>query len=1057
VDYLIALKYKGGKEVQHLTLEEILPLIKSDKFHPKVDRIWVNHENWAELPTEARSICIKVVLKADESTKNNFEHSCFPSAMEFCLNPHYRWWLETLEAQSEVNIVFNKENELLYANQAAKHWNINFPHALKLCDFDEIIKNHSAEELWEGQTINGKWNIGNEDGFEIELRSKVISSPDQKLLLLSISPNSQKILEKTFQKEKQKNDLILNQNFGAYAIVDAQTRIKEVSGDIFKMVGYTWEEVLGTESMSYVHPEDEAIKQASIDRTMRENGLSDTAIFRVRHKDGHYIWIENTYINHLQTPEIEGIVLIVKNIDAQEKARLELVDSNQRFLWASRATEDVIWDWDFKNNTIRWGENLAQIFGWSPEEIATTDEWMDRISAEDHSKIDESLAQAFDTKKDIWVCEYRFKKKDGNIAYILDRGYIQRNETGEAIRLIGAMHDYSQNFYYEQELTHERERFQQLFEHSLIGAAMLDLEEERWMDCNQSLLNILGFKRQEFLELRWKNLIPKAELKLNLDSLKTLKSGKNLNAYQTSWIRKDLATTRLVVSAFPTLNGGGRRVAWFHLLDLGPIEESNKALVEAESRFRQYVEKASDLFITLSDVGEFLYVAPNVKSLLHYSSTELLGKSIESFLHPEEQEKALKIFGAALKNPGENFRFVFRMLSKGGQWVWMEANGSIQAKGSQIKAFINLRDISKEHEAEAELRKLSWVANRTSNGVLIVDPDHKVEWINESYSKLSGYKLEEIKGLKMESFIHGPKSSPTDDAQINSSKKKTKPYRVENINYKKSGEEYWVESIVTPIHDNNGKLTNYISIETDITERKLEELDFQRNLQLISEQNERLRSFAHIVSHNFRSHGSNIHQLIRELNVTSDQILKNELHSFLEQSSQGLMQALDELSGLLEVESASELPTEELYIQQYCERVRQILSRPIMEINAELDFAVSPEDTIKFYPAYFESVLFNLVSNALRYHDPEKEPWVKVWLSEDEENKVLHVSDNGLGIDLDEHGEQLFKFKRSFHNHPESSGIGLYLVRSQIESLGGEIRVNSVVGKGTTFSVTVPK
>jgi len=169
------------------------------------------------------------------------------------------------------------------------------------------------------------------------------------------------------------------------------------------------------------------------------------------------------------------------------------------------------------------------------------------------------------------------------------------------------------------------------------------------------------------------------------------------------------------------------------------------------------------------------------------------------------------------------------------------------------------------------------------------------------------------------------------------------------------------------------------------------------------------------------------------------------------------MQALDELSGLLEVESASELPTEELYIQQYCERVRQILSRPIMEINAELDFAVSPEDTIKFYPAYFESVLFNLVSNALRYHDPEKEPWVKVWLSEDEENKVLHVSDNGLGIDLDEHGEQLFKFKRSFHNHPESSGIGLYLVRSQIESLGGEIRVNSVVGKGTTFSVTVPK
>ena len=169
------------------------------------------------------------------------------------------------------------------------------------------------------------------------------------------------------------------------------------------------------------------------------------------------------------------------------------------------------------------------------------------------------------------------------------------------------------------------------------------------------------------------------------------------------------------------------------------------------------------------------------------------------------------------------------------------------------------------------------------------------------------------------------------------------------------------------------------------------------------------------------------------------------------------MEALDELSSLLKVDSASDLPTEELSVLEYCERVRQILARQSMEINAELHFDIPSNFKVQFYPAYLESVLFNLISNALRYHNPEKEPWVKVW-QEDEPNFTrLFVADNGLGIDMEKHGDEIFKYRKTVHNHPDSSGIGLYLIRSQIESLGGEISFKSILGEGSTFCISIPK
>ena len=111
------------------------------------------------------------------------------------------------------------------------------------------------------------------------------------------------------------------------------------------------------------------------------------------------------------------------------------------------------------------------------------------------------------------------------------------------------------------------------------------------------------------------------------------------------------------------------------------------------------------------------------------------------------------------------------------------------------------------------------------------------------------------------------------------------------------------------------------------------------------------------------------------------------------------------------------------------------------------------EICIEYNPAYLESIILNLLSNAIKYRDPEKKPMVTINLFQENENVFLTVSDNGLGIDMEKHGDKLFGMYKTFHGNKNSKGIGLFITKNQIESMGGTIKVESEPGKGTTFEI----
>ena len=144
---------------------------------------------------------------------------------------------------------------------------------------------------------------------------------------------------------------------------------------------------------------------------------------------------------------------------------------------------------------------------------------------------------------------------------------------------------------------------------------------------------------------------------------------------------------------------------------------------------------------------------------------------------------------------------------------------------------------------------------------------------------------------------------------------------------------------------------------------------------------------------------------------------------------------------------------QELGFRIVFDKVCQMLSARIAELGPELDADFEEAPVILYPNIYLESILLNLLSNALKYHSADRKTVIKIKTYLRGQQVMLEVTDNGLGINLKKYAHQIFKMRKTFHEHPESRGLGLFLIKNQIESMGGEIVVKSEVNKGTTFLV----
>jgi len=255
--------------------------------------------------------------------------------------------------------------------------------------------------------------------------------------------------------------------------------------------------------------------------------------------------------------------------------------------------------------------------------------------------------------------------------------------------------------------------------------------------------------------------------------------------------------------------------------------------------------------------------------------------------------------------------------------------------------------------------------------------------------------------------------------------------------------------------DTNNMVACVKGTTQDVTDRKNAEIELNKSFNIVTEQNKRLLNFSYIVSHNLRSHTSNITSLLTLLEEEETKEGKEQLMNHIRSVSDLLNETMINLNDVVSIQKNINLIIEPLSLAAYVEKAVEVLSEQIALKKATITNNINRNLTVNYNPAYLESIVLNFISNAIKYSSPERLPVISIDCYEENGLKVFQIRDNGLGIDLKKYGEKIFGMYKTFHGNKDARGIGLFISKNQIETMGGKIEVESELGVGTTFKIYI--
>lgn len=337
-------------------------------------------------------------------------------------------------------------------------------------------------------------------------------------------------------------------------------------------------------------------------------------------------------------------------------------------------------------------------------------------------------------------------------------------------------------------------------------------------------------------------------------------------------------------------------------------------------------------------------------------------------------------------------------------------------------------------------------------GMAIVSLEGKWLRINRSLFKILGYRPSELLSLTFQDITH-PEDLDKDIHLFNEILEGIRDsYQMEKRYFHKNGHIVWVILTVSIVKDSNSKPLHFISQLTDITKLKAAEEEIKSVMDVTNDQNRRLLNFAHIVSHNLRSHSGNLSMLLNFIETDTDEQSRQELSKMFRHATTNLQETVGHLNEVVAVNTTIENLTR-VNLNGAINCAIGNIEALLRAANAICRNEVREDVMIDVVPAYLDSILLNFLTNAIKYHSPDRFPII-ILQAETAGNKVtLSIRDNGMGIDLQTNREQVFGMYKTFHKNKDARGIGLFITKNQIEAMGGQVSIESEVGKGTTFTI----
>ncbi|MDO7171944.1 sensor histidine kinase [Mariniflexile sp. AS56] len=345
------------------------------------------------------------------------------------------------------------------------------------------------------------------------------------------------------------------------------------------------------------------------------------------------------------------------------------------------------------------------------------------------------------------------------------------------------------------------------------------------------------------------------------------------------------------------------------------------------------------------------------------------------------------------------------------------------------------------------------IFNFAHGGIAILSTKGKWIKVNQSVVKCLGYSEEELYQLSFQDITHKDDLDSDLGHMRSLISGKTDNYQIEKRYFRKNGSIVWTLLSVSLVRDVDGRPLYFISQIHDISKQNEDKSRLGALLRVAKEQNNRLSSFADIITHNLRTHASNLLTLFDFIEEEYQLLVKGENFGLLKESINNLDETVSHLAEVAKIKSIEECKIESLNLSVFVRHALYNVSALAKNINCTIENHICEHHKVKAVPAFLDSIILNFLTNAIKYRSDCRGCIIKLSSEIINEFVVFHIEDNGLGIDLEKYGDNLFQMYKTFHRNKDALGVGLFITKNHIESLGGCVDVKSEVDKGTTFSV----
>lgn len=478
----------------------------------------------------------------------------------------------------------------------------------------------------------------------------------------------------------------------------------------------------------------------------------------------------------------------------------------------------------------------------------------------------------------------------------------------------------------------------------------------------------------------------------------------------------------------------------------------------SDEGFKLIIQNITDIVTLVNREGKFIYNNSAITRVLGYSPEELIGINITEYVHPDDKQRISDRFKVIFNKDGIGELIEFRFQSKSGEFLLLEGIGNIQLNNPAFQSIILIsRNITERRKVEDAIKvseeKLRSLVHNISDIITIVSISGEILYQSASARQLMNYEENELTKRNFSELVHPDDYPSLMLAFQNLIQKGGTSELIEFRLLNKDGNYFYIEAQATNQID-NPSIKGLVVNSRDISIRKKEEEERKILIKELTKSNADLKQFSYIVSHNLRAPLTNLMSMLNLLDyntISTDRSLK--LLEGFRSTTFRLNDTLNDLINILLVKNNTNIQTNTIGFEDALMKVTKSISSLISETNTSIITDFTATQLVRFNEPYLESIFQNLITNSIRYKSPSRNPEIKIISKPEKNSTILIFSDNGIGFNMDLVKDKIFGLHQKFHHHPESRGIGLYLIHAQITSLGGTISVDSQINKGTIFTI----